>query len=71
MDASIINAIIQTYGVPVAFVVWIWLEGRKNAVKKDPTAELIETLRSMDRKLDDVDGRLIRVETKMEVMRGG
>lgn len=68
MTGDILNGLIQTYGFPAAFIIWVWWEGRKNQVKRDPTAELIDTLKSIDKRQDEINDRMIRLETKVEMM---
>lgn len=76
MTPEIINGIIQAYGFPVAFAVWLWWNTRNAAPKNDPTKALFEKLDSIEKKVDQMDqrddhihDRLTRLETREE-MRG-
>lgn len=63
MSGEIINGLIATYGVPVAFVVWMIWQRLQSDQRRDPTKEVLDTLRSMN-------DRLIRLETKWEMSNG-
>lgn len=69
MPNDILNGIIQTWGFPAALIIYMWWESRKGVVKKDPTDQLIDTLKSLDKRQDEMNDRMIRLETKMEMMR--
>ena len=70
---------LAAYGVPggMALVLLIWL--RSNADKtRDPASEVLASLtdlraemKEVRRGVDDMDSRLIRVETRQEMLMGG
>lgn len=63
MSGEILNGLIATYGVPVAFIIWMLWQRLHYDQRRDPTKEVLETLRSMN-------DRLIRLETKWEMTNG-
>lgn len=68
MPNEVLNGLIQAWGLPVAFVIWFAWERMKNTPKTDPTKELLDTLKSLDNRVDDIKDRVVRVETKLEMM---
>lgn len=63
MSGEILNGLMATYGVPVAFIIWMLWQRLQSDQRRDPTKEVLETLRSMN-------DRLIRLETKWEMSNG-
>ena len=63
MSGEILNGLIATYGVPIAFIIWMLWQRLQSDQRRDPTKEVLETLRSMN-------DRLIRLETKWEMTNG-
>ncbi len=70
MSGAIINGLIATYGVPVAFVVGMVWQRMQSDQRRDPTREVLDTLRALDDKTDEINGRVIRLETKWEMSNG-
>lgn len=70
MSGEIINGLITTYGVPVAFVVWMIWQRIQSDQRRDPTREVLDTLRALDNKTEEINGRVIRLETKWEMRNG-
>lgn len=66
MPPELIEKLIAVGGLPAAILFFMWWDGRKNAPKKDATAEVLETLRTLDSRTDELNGRVIRLETKMD-----
>lgn len=74
MTPEIINGIIQAYGFPVAFAVWLWWQSRGSVAKNDPTKALFDHLDRIEKKVDQMDqrddhihDRLLRLETRDEM----
>lgn len=70
MSGEIINGLIATYGVPVAFVLWMVWQRMQSDQRRDPTREVLDTLRALNDKTDEINGRVIRLETKWEMSNG-
>ena len=67
MSGEMLNGLMATYGVPVAFVIWMFTERFRSDKKRDPTREVLDTLRELNNKTDEINGRVIRLETKWEI----
>lgn len=74
MTPEIINGIIQAYGFPAAFAVWLWWQSRGSVAKNDPTKTLFDKLDRIEKKVDQMDqrddhihDRLLRLETRDEM----
>lgn len=74
MTPEIINGIIQAYGFPAAFAVWLWWQTRNAPSRNDPTKALFEKLDRIEKKVDQMDqrddhihDRLLRLETRDEM----
>lgn len=70
MPSELLDGVLAAYGLPTAVTLWLLWNVWFKAPKKDVSVELLETLRSLDTRLDTVSDRLIRVETKVEMMNG-
>lgn len=70
MSGEILNGLMATYGVPVAFIIWMLWQRLQSDQRRDPTKEVLETLRALDGKTDQLSDRLIRLETKWEMSNG-
>ena len=70
MSGEIINGLMATYGVPVAFIIWMLWQRLQSDQRRDPTKEVLDTLRALDGKTDQLSDRLIRLETKWEMSNG-
>lgn len=70
MSGEILNGLMATYGVPVAFIMWMLWQRLQSDQRRDPTKEVLETLRALDGKTDQLSDRLIRLETKWEMSNG-
>lgn len=70
MSGEILNGLMATYGVPVAFIIWMLWQRLQSDQRRDPTKEVLDTLRALDGKTDQLNDRLIRLETKWEMSNG-
>ncbi len=70
MSGEILNGLMATYGVPVAFIIWMLWQRLQSDQRRDPTKEVLDTLRALDGKTDQLSDRLIRLETKWEMSNG-
>ncbi len=59
MPTEILNGIVATYGLPVAFGVWLLWNLRGNKAKEDPNKEILAALQ-------DLKERMVAVETILE-----
>lgn len=66
MEGHLIGELIKQYGVPAAVLFVMWWENRRNNVKPDPTSKLFDKLEKIDERQDELNNRMIRLETKVE-----
>lgn len=59
MPTELIDGIVKTYGLPVAFGIWLLWNVRSGRSKKDPNEEIMSALQ-------DLKERMVAVETILE-----
>lgn len=70
-EVKFITDLAAALGVPGGIIVALWMVYQSNRGKaKDPAADVLDALTKIEDAVDAIDSRLIRVETRQEMLLG-